>query len=176
MNYSFFSRIRDILLLITLFFLVKAAYERTFSFITLHKDSVIHELDRNVIDQIYTAQRQLHFLEEHPVHADTFSLAIAEIKEQLTSIEEKYKKNSPGLALLGPIGSAAIVVKEEQLQIKLLNVVNDLHKILASINNQTNNVVNALPEIVENATENPVHMIDNILKANKQMLKTLVTI
>jgi|SRR5438445_2322093 len=161
MNYSFFSRIRDILLLCALFFLVKIAFERTFSFIELHKKSIIHELDRSFIDQIYTAQRQLHFLEEHPVYADTFAHAIAEIKNQLTIIEEKYKKNSPGLALLGPIGSAAIVAKEEQLQLKLLSTVNDLSKIFASIDNQVDNFVSA-------------QTINSGLDANKQLLRTLM--
>lgn len=121
---------------------------------------MIHELDRSFIDQIYTAQRQLHFLEEHPVYADTYAHNIAEIKSQLTTIEEKYKKNSPGLALLGPIGSAAIVVKEEQLQQKLLAAVNDLSQVFANINNQGNNFMLA-------------QTVDSGLDLNKQLLLTL---
>jgi len=122
---------------------------------------MVHELDRSFIDQIYTAQRQLHLLEEHPVYADTFAHAIAEIKDQLTSIEEKYKKNSPGLALLGPIGSAAIVAKEEQLQQKLLTAVNNLSKIFAIINNHVD-------------TFTPAQTINSALDTNKQLLRTLV--
>jgi len=140
---------------------VKTAFERTFSFIELHKNSMVHELDRSFIDQIYTAQRQLHFLEEHPVYADAFAHAITEIKDQLTNIEEKYKKNSPSLALLGPIGSAAIVTKEEQLQLKLLSAINDLNKIFASIDNQVDNFT-------------PTQTINSGLDANKQLLRTLV--
>ena len=87
MNYSLFSRIRDILLLCTLFFFVKIAFDRTSSFLAMHKESMIHELDRSFIDQIYTAQRQLHFLEEHPIYANAYAHAIAEIKGQLTTIE-----------------------------------------------------------------------------------------
>lgn len=159
MHYSFFKRIRDILLLISLFFLVKIAFDRTFSFITLHKESIIHELDRDFIDQIYTAQRQLHFLEEHPLYADTFAHDIGEIKSRLALIEEKYKKNSAGLALLGPLGSAAIVMKEEQLQHKLLDTINDLNKLIAHLSNT---------EFVLAAT------VDNGLEVNKQLIKTLV--
>ena len=162
MTYSFFSRIRDILLLCSLFCLVKIAFDRTFSFIELHKESMVHELDRSFVDQIYTAQRQLHFLEEHPVYSDTFGHTITEIKNELATIEEKYKKNSPGLALLGPIGSAAIVAKEEQLQQKLLATVNDLNKVFVSIDNQVD-------EFAPNQT------IDTALNANKQLLRTLVT-
>lgn len=160
MKYSFFSRIRDILLLCMLFFLVKTAFDRTFSFLAEHKESMIHELDRSFIDQIYTAQRQLHFLEEHPLHAHTYAHAIGEIKDQLATIEEKYKKNSPGLALLGPIGSVAIVTKEAQLEQKLLAAVNDLSKIFASIDNR--------PEFIAAQT------ITSALDTNKQLLRTLL--
>jgi hypothetical protein len=144
-----------------LFSLVKTAFDRSLSFLSEHKESMIHELDRNFIDQIYTAQRQLHFLEEHPEYAHSHALTIAEIKDQLTTIEEKYKKNSPGLALLGPIGSAAIVAKEEQLQLKLLNVVNNLNKVFASVNKQADIC-------------SPIQTIDSGLDANKQLLRTLM--
>lgn len=144
-----------------LFFLVKTAFDRTALFIAIHKESIIHELDTGFIDQIYTAQRQLHLLEEHPVHADTFADTIADIKEQLASIEEKYKKNSPGLVFLGPIGSAAIIAKEKQLQDKLLVAINGLNKVFASINNPTENFI-------------PAQTINNSLDANKQLVRTLV--
>jgi hypothetical protein len=159
MEYSFVSRIRDVLLLCALFLLAKTAFDRTSSFLAEHKQSLVHELDRTFIDHIYTTQRQLHFLEEHPVHAHTYAHALAEIKEQLATIEEKYKKNSPSLALLGPIGSAAIVIKEAQLEQKLLDVVNELSKIFASIDNQ---------EFI------PAQTINCALDTNKQVLRTLL--
>jgi hypothetical protein len=160
MKYSFLSRIRDILLLGALLLLVKASFERTTSYIKLHKDSMIHELDIDFIDQIYTAQRQLHVLEQHPVYAHEYADDLAEIKRQLTTIEEKYKKNSPGLALLGPIGSAAIVVKEKGLEQKLLKTVNDLSNIFASINNRQQALTAA-------------QTINCALSTNKKALKTL---
>ena len=94
MKYSIFSRIRDVVFIVLLLLLVKTAFDRTTSFIVLHKDSVIHELDRSFVDNIYTAQRQLHFLEEHPIYAHEYAHAIADIKERLSTIEEKYKKKT----------------------------------------------------------------------------------
>lgn len=161
MKYSFLSRIRDVVLLVILLFLIKTAFDRTFSFIVLHKDSVIHELDRSFVDQIYTAQRQLHLLAEHPAYTEKYELAIAEIKSELTAIEEKYKKNSPGLALLGPIGSAAIVIKEEQLQQKLLKTINDLSKIFVAIHNPSDTFI-------------PAQTVNEGLDVNKQLLQTLI--
>jgi hypothetical protein len=160
MHYSFFSRMRDILLLCILFFLVKAAFEQTTSFIAAHKKSIVHELDRNFIDQIYTAQRQLHFLGEHPEHGAEFEPAIADIKNRLANIEEKYKTNSPGVMLLGPIGSAAIVTKEEKLQQQLLELVNDINKILHMIINKVDDF-------------QPEKSIDIALNSNKSLLKTI---
>lgn len=160
MKYSFFNRIRDLFLLCALLFLVKTASERTFAFVALHKNSVIHELNRDFIDHIYTTQRQLHFLEEHPIYANVYAPSIAEIKGKLATIEEKYTKNSPGLALLGPIGSAAIVAKEEQLQQKLLETINDLNKLLANIGNY--------PEMYYAA-----QTIHAGLEANKELLRTI---
>ena len=160
MHYSFFSRIRDILLLCGLFFLAKMAFERISSFIVAHKKSLVHELDRNFMDQIYTAQRQVHFLEEHHLHNDTVALALADIKSRLAAIEELYKTNSPGVMLLGPIGSAAIVAKEEKLQRKLLELANDLNKIVHAINNKDD-------------VFQPAETIDIVLANNKTLLKKL---
>ncbi len=130
MHYSTFARLRDVIFLGALFFLVKIAFERTISFINDHKKSIVHELDRTFIDQIYTAQRQLHYLQQNYAQNSEMENPITDIKERLTTIEEKYKTNSPGLMMLGPIGSAAIVTKEEKLRIKLLDAINDLNKIL----------------------------------------------
>lgn len=133
MHYSSLSRLRDLLLLVSLFFLLQTAFERTLSFINEHKKSIIHELDRTFIDEIYTAQRQLHFLEENYMYNEETAQIITDIKERLAIIEEKYKTNSPGVMLLGPIGSVAIVAKEEKLKTKLLDVVNDINKIVHSV-------------------------------------------
>jgi hypothetical protein len=135
MHYSFLSRIRDILLLCSLLFLIKIAFEQTKSFIELHKKSMVHELDRDFIDQLYTAQRQLHFLEENHTHNEQIAGMIADLKERLAIIEERYKTNSPAVMLLGPIGSTAIVTKEEKLKKKLLEIANEITKIMNTIHN-----------------------------------------
>ena len=160
MHYSSLARLRDILFLLALVFLVKTAFERTTSFINEHKKSIIHELDRSFIDDIYSAQRQLHFLEEHPIHGVEYAVAIADIKNRLASIEEKYKTNSPGVMLLGPIGSAAIVAKEEKLQKQLLDIANDINKIVHTI---------AHPEYAFQAKET----INIALNNNKELLQKI---
>src|SRR5437870_9548785 len=104
--------IRDILLACTLIALVQIAIEHNVSFLLEHTNSITHELDRDFIDQIYTAQRQIHTLDQHPEHGITHAASIADIKDKIFTIAEQYKKNSPGLMLLGPIGTASTVLKE----------------------------------------------------------------
>lgn len=135
------------------------AYDRNYTFLSAHKKSIIHELDRSFIDQLYTAQRQLHFLQEQLIHDDQYCTIIADVKNRLTLIEEKYHKNSPALALLGPIGSAAIVAKEELLEQKLLAIINEMTKILHIINEQPFN--------------NEAQTIDEGLQINKQLIQLL---
>jgi hypothetical protein len=160
MHYSAFSRLRDILLLCVLFFLVKVAFERTTSFMNDHKKSMVHELDRTFIDQIYTAQRQTHFIQEHYVHSDKIAHELTDIKNRLGLIEEQYKTNSPGIMLLGPIGAAAIVTKEEKLQQRLLIAVNDLSKILHIINNNKDQFI--LAETINSALDNNKQFLTKI--------------
>lgn len=153
--------IRDIFLVCTLLFLVKIAIEHNYSFLAAHKQSIIHELDRSFLDQLYMAQRQIHHLNQTAAGSDTFAITITDIQNRLATIEEKYKKNSPGLALLGPIGTASIVMKEEELNKKLLDTINDLGKVLHSMH--------STPEAFQPATT-----IDTGLMTNKSLIKTLV--
>jgi len=156
------ATIRDLALLCLLLLLIQNVLKDTKSYILEHKQSIIHELDRTFLDHIYTAQRQLHALEEHPECNDTFASTIFDLKTQLSTIEEQYKKNSPSLALLGPIGSAAIVIKEEQLLKKLLII--------------TNNIGNILHQISHKEIEfQPALTVHNSLQNNKQYMKILVT-
>ena len=142
--------------------LIKHAYHQALSFILAHKQSLIHELDRNFIDQLYTAQRQLHILEQHPEYSDTFATEINHIKNNLSTIEDRYKKNSPAIALLGPIGTTAIVIKENKLQKKLLDTLNDFGKVLSlAVNNNAYNFSEA-------------HTINSALQTNKKMLKNII--
>ena len=53
------SAARDFILFIILTVLVVNAYKDGYTFLALHNNSIIHELDRSFTDQLYTVQRQL---------------------------------------------------------------------------------------------------------------------
>ena len=160
MPYSSFSRLRDIVFFFLLITCIKIAFDRTKLFITDHKESIIHELDRSFIDQIYTTQRQLHLLDQHLLDTD-YQIQINDLKSRLATLEEKYKKNSAGLALLGPIGSAAIVSKEEKLQAQLLNIISEMNAIASSASNSQEPLI-------------PVQTINKGLEVNKHLLRAFI--
>lgn len=143
--------IRDIILFGALIILIKEVCDRTKNFVTHHKESIVHELDHNFIDHLYTAQRHLHAIEQQELSPKDAHTA-AELKSSLVLIEEKYKKNSPALALLGPIGTTAVITKETQLQEKLTKTANNIGKLLYTISKKEESFIAAqtLSEAIEN--------------------------
>ncbi len=125
--------LRDVALFALLLTLVRFAFKRTYHFLNAHEKSIIHELDRTFLEYIYTAQKQAHYtmILFDDVDNDQEPLQrITRIKEQLTHIESKYKKNSPVLVLLGPIATTSIILKEKQCADMLLKQMNTLGSLL----------------------------------------------
>lgn len=128
--------LKDCILFIVLIFLVTYAVKRLQSFLTLHRNSIIHELDQKFVDKLYQAQRQgraIAEMIERGAIDGSFSPTLEKIQKDLTFVEEKFSKNSPSLLLLGPIGTTSIIMKERSLEQKLLTIVKDLVKLLLDI-------------------------------------------
>jgi len=151
MKTPLFSLIRDILLLCTLALLVRTAYNRTAFFINIHRESSIHELDMHFIDQLYTAQRQLHALENYYENSNASNTHKQHLKNNLVLI-----------ALLGPLGTTAIVLKEKELEKKLLKTVTELNHLLHSLNES-------------NQHDSSASTITLALQENKQLIKQLLS-
>ena len=134
--YTLKDVIRDVVLFSLLAFLILHATDRLKSFLSLHKESLVHELDKSFADQLYAVQKQtrtiLFALEKEPL-LDSARDRIEKIQKNLEIIESKYTKNSPGVLFLGPIGTTSIVLKEQQLQQKLLDQTNEFSQILHEI-------------------------------------------
>lgn len=109
--------------------------KRTHTFVTLQSKSIIHELDHSFADQLYSAQRQMRITQQLYATRDTFidpaaKQKIDKINAGLADIEAKYGQNSPGIMLLGPIGTTSIILKEKELHHKLLLHVNSIGQLL----------------------------------------------
>ncbi len=127
---------RDIALFFLLLLLMRTAFKRAYHFLLAHEQSMIHELDRSFLEYLYTTQKQIFqtksLLED--LNNNALIQKIAFLQQRLATIEEKYKKNSPGIMFLGPIATTSIVLKEKQLENKLLSIIQELGQILHSLN------------------------------------------
>lgn len=128
--------LKDCILFIALIFLVSYAVKRLQSFLTLHRNSIIHELDQKFIDKLYQCQRQTRtvaeMIERGSIEA-SFAQTLEKIQKDLLFVEEKFSKNSPSLLLLGPIGTTSIIMKERSLEQKLLFIAKNMSTLLADI-------------------------------------------
>jgi hypothetical protein len=83
------------------------------------------------------------------------------ITKTLADIEEKYSSNSQGVMFLGPIGSTAIILKEQELENRLIIIVQEIGTLLRSISKQH------YP--VEQTTN-----IDNLIAQNQKYISLLL--
>lgn len=133
-DYQSSHRLRDIIFLMILIILVVYSYRKTMIYVSMHEKTLIHELDRDFADSLFTAQRQVRITKsifvQEPAISPEMQKIMEKIERSMHTIEERYGTNSPGLLLLGPIGTASIVMKEEELKGKLLETLNLLSIIL----------------------------------------------
>jgi len=160
------ATIGDLILFFLLITLIGYAGKRMNKFILVQKQSYIHELDRTFIDYLYTTQQQLQktkniaYIKEKSYGSLEKRLNV--LQQHLSCIEGKYSSNSPGLTLLGPIGTMAIVLKEQNLAQQLYKMVHEIGSILHDYLKTTGNTPYQLfPSIEAN------------LRANKAMIKQL---
>lgn len=151
--------LRDILFLFFFLLLIRVLVRRVTRFVTVHKASIIHELDHLLINQLETtknhcAQTMIRFDNMLSIEEKN---QIISIKKTVETLEEQYKKNSHALLLLGPIGTISIVLKERKIKFELLMAIKELNKIIAAYT----------PEKEENKS---IKSIEEGIFANQQLL------
>lgn len=138
---------RDLFFLVALIFMVRVAWKMPKNSvqrsITLtntkpatqtNKPFTVHEADKTVLSQIKTVEKQI----EHTISLQSsnheYATELQNMKDRLIQLKRKYTYTSPAIALLGPIGYAGIVFKEQAIEndvLKISNRCNDiLHKML----------------------------------------------
>jgi hypothetical protein len=119
------SLIKDVLIFALLFFIIWLLVIRIRKYVQVNKQSLIHQLETSFIEFIQLLQRQLGVAKQIALFRGITSSHtklmrhIRTLNNQLHEVEEKYMHNTPGLALLGPLGTTSIVLKEQELQRKL---------------------------------------------------------
>lgn len=137
------SLAKDLLVIVILIFLITTLTNRIKRYIHLNKHSIIHELDTSIADTITLIQRHLGIVRQ------TISMlgiadphtklarSVRALTNQLHDLENKYTRNAPSLALLGPLGTASIVLKEQEIRDKLHYIALGINDACASLLNKT---------------------------------------
>jgi hypothetical protein len=127
---------------------------------------MVHQLDHSFADELYSAQRQaritgqLYIAKENPVMQD-WQHKLNKVHTALSDIEAKYGKNSPGIMLLGPIGTTSIILKEKELRQKLISYIDIVGELLYAL-------------IQQSKTMPPASDIQSGLERNQQYINMLL--
>lgn len=122
------SRIRDILIFILLVLLVRFALQRNAK--EGDKPFVIHEIDPQMATYLTQALQQFEHYLKLPMLSDDDVLETTAALERIENIEKKYMHTSPAIALLGPLGTTSVVLKERNLENQLLHELNELGRLM----------------------------------------------
>jgi hypothetical protein len=95
----------------------------------------VHEANADIVQQIETAQTQINQLLALVKPTTKHAAQLKSMQQRLTQLKKEYKNTSPAIALLGPIGTAGIVLKENELEKSLLRMVNLTRSILQTLAN-----------------------------------------
>jgi hypothetical protein len=128
---------------------------------------MIHELDTTFFNQIKEAQRQAGLIAQfiEPTANEQEVRRMQQITRLVQAVERKYTRNAPTLALLGPIGTTSIVVKEQRLK-------RELNQALFNMRNLLRVALNEQPEAMP---KEGYPSIESLIDENKKMLKTIQT-
>lgn len=98
---------------------------------------VVHEANADIVAQIETAQAQINQLLTIVKPTTKHAAQLKSMQQRLAQLKKEYKNTSPAIALLGPIGTAGIVLKENELEKSLLRMVNLTRSIVHAMANIT---------------------------------------
>lgn len=94
---------------------------------------VVHEANANIMEQIEVAQTHINKLLTIVPPTTKQAAQLKSMQQRIVQLKKEYKNTSPAIALLGPIGTAGIVLKENELEKNLLRMVNMTRAILQVI-------------------------------------------
>jgi hypothetical protein len=131
------NELKDLFLFACLIALLLYGYQKARTYINIHTNTLVHELDHNFIDRLFSLQRQVRitqllFEQSSDTIPGAFGILSA-LSKTLSDVEEKYGSNSHGVMFLGPIGSTAIILKEQELEARLVTVAQEIGALLRSL-------------------------------------------
>ena len=92
-----------------------------------------HEADQHILKQIDLAKEQINEALAFFSYPKIEIAQLHSLKQQLVHLKRQYQYTSPAIALLGPIGSAGVVLKEQKLEKLVLKTVNAIGQIICQL-------------------------------------------
>ncbi len=88
------------------------------------KPSSVHELNPEIMAMFEQIAHQLAQLQKQAENSNNIKLLaqILMLQELLTKLKKEYSYTSPAMIFLGPLGAAAIVLKEQKLEQELKDI------------------------------------------------------
>ncbi len=152
---------RDALFFITLILLSRSIANRTIiegnRVAKVLENSIVHEVDIAVLEQAQQLTHQIEAITKALKKTDPTAELEEKLQQLLVELDQlsaQYKKNSPALALLGPIGTAAIVIKEQGLERKLLETIDVVGSIIYALTREPQKKYAAPASIREGLAQN----------------------
>lgn len=92
-----------------------------------------HQPNEDALNQVEIAQKQIALLIPFIKPTTKQSAQLQSMRQRLIQLKKELKNTSPAIALLGPIGTTGIVLKENEIEKNLLKIVNMIRTILQTI-------------------------------------------
>ncbi len=122
------SLAHDLLVVAVLIFLLTVLVNRIKKYVHVNKHAIIHQIDDSIIESITKIQRHLGIVRQTvsmlgiaDPHTKLARL-VRQLTSQLHDLEQTYGRTAPSLSLIGPLGNASIISKEDELKHKLLYI------------------------------------------------------
>ena len=97
-----------------------------------------HAIDQEMLNHIELAQSHIDQLNGFIKPATKKNTQLKSIAQRLVQLKRAYRHTSPAIALLGPIGTAGIILKETELEKNFLKIVNVMRILLQTLTHDQN--------------------------------------
>lgn len=160
------SALRDALMLLLLVLLAhhaikracKIVYRNSSQTIAQQSSFTVHEVDPHIKAQLQLIEHQLETARHLPLSAAQ-EQERAGITARFAELKKRYLHTSPATALLGPLGTTAVVLKERDLNRKIVKELQDFSALLHQL----------LPYM----PYTPSNDIDELIEHNQQAIKKI---
>ncbi len=114
-----------------------------------NQQETVHQLDEHLLYQLNALVDQIDETRSLIKSTQSEAADLQSIRFHLILLKRKYQHISPAISLLGPLGTAGLILKEQTLEQELLQVAHRLETIIAAITKQGSKEHSASKNVIE---------------------------